>query len=254
MPEDKVVVQGGDALLVPLTPKVEEKPIETPKTETKPDQEVASIKSQLEALTKQLAQMKVESTRAIQSAKDKALSEVKRAKLSEDVLTQIKTRVQSVSPELAKDVELETLRAKAKGLESLSQEEEVKNSQEEFHKQFRANIEESLADLGLDVKTAQIDWADDAPNYIEAQKRILKSAAKIKKEQETASRGELQKQLEKQLKEAEVKLRKELGLDSVDTTPGGVGNSDDISFINKVASGVALTPDERKRAKKLLST
>lgn len=224
--------------------------VEAPKAA--PTEDLASVKAQIEALTKQITELKISSTREIQSAKDRALAELKKSKSAESALTAIRNRVVSTNPDLAKDVELEMLRAEAQRVRDLEGTSEAAQRQEAFRAKFKADLEEALADMGLDPKDSKIDWAEDAEDYSAAQKRILKSAAKIKKEQEVASKAELQKQAEVQLKETVAKLRKELGLDSVDTSLGGAGASDDAALIKKVDSGEPLTKEERARARKIL--
>jgi hypothetical protein len=108
-----------------------------------------------------------------------------------------------------------------------------------------AGINESLQEMGVPLDHKDLDWGEGSKTYAELQKRILKSAAKIKKSQDADV---------KKLQDENAKLKRQLAgeVDSVETSIG-VGVS-----LNGIPSNMAafkkwykgLTPAEAKAKEK----
>jgi len=163
------------------------------------------------------------SKREIQSTKDKAKAEVesalRKARLAETVQEATMRQVRASDPDAYTSIELARYKAQEEAAKTLELEEVSRRQFEEFQSQFTGSLREIVTDMGIDPTDSRIDWATDAPNYLEANKRVMKSAAKIKKDKET----EWQKEQDEKFKAAEKKLRIDLGLDSVDTS-ASLGN------------------------------
>jgi hypothetical protein len=86
--------------------------------------------------------------------------------------------------------------------------------------------------MEIDPSDARIDWATDATNYVERQKRILKSAAKIAKERQTKVQEELSKKLSDDIT---ARVKKDLGVDSVDTSTPPTATSTQVFKESEIA-------------------
>jgi hypothetical protein len=167
--------------------------------------------------------------REIQSIKDKARAEVesqaRKAQLAEATLNQVRGKLKDADPAFAEQLEVEELRTRDRHYRSMEQEQVAYQQQAQFDQQFKQNLSQFVTGMGVDPNDKRVDWGDDASNYLDKQNRILASVAKIQQE-------ESQKALEmtsKEFKALEKKLRKDLGLDSVDTSnpAGGSGINKD---------------------------
>ena len=209
-----------------------------------------------EATQKVLTQAKEQGRRELQSAQDQNKAErikaERRAKIMENTLESAQKRLAQVDPDAAKELELTTYREQAKGATVVEQEEQQKAAQEAFHTQFTTGLTQFISSLGLDPTDQRIDWAPTAPNYLEAQKRVLDSVAKIQKEklQTVAS-------LEKELKDLKAKANqtnKDNNSVSTSTSQGVVAGSD-AEFIAKFASGdLPVTKANMDRYNKIKAT
>jgi len=206
-----------------------------------------------EATMKAVGQAKEAGRRELQGQQDRNRAEVesanRRAKFAEDTLKTTRTRLSESDPDTAKEMELEEYRAREKGRQTQEQVEAQQRQQVEFHSQFQSNLTQFITSLGVDPKDGRIDWGDDAPNYLEAQRRVLESATKIQKENiQTEKEG-----LEKRLKDLEAKVNEEAN--SVETTSGGVVAGSDTEFIKKFASGeLPYTKGNKARYEKIQNT
>lgn len=192
--------------------------------------------------------------REIQSAKDRATAEVqtalRRATVAERTLSSAHTVVQGLDPDVARAMELAELRAKEDGRQAMEQEEAATRQQLEFHQQFQSNLTQFVTGLGIDPADKRIDWAGDAPNYLNAQQRVLDSVSKIQKENIQT----MQSSLEKRLKEVEGKVQQVSNeANSVNTaTSGGVVTGSDEEFIKNFASGdIPMTKTNLDRYNKI---
>ena len=233
----------------PVEP-VSVKPV-TPSPEESLNQKIS------EAVSKAIAIETEKSKRELQSVKDKGVAEVqaaqRRAKFAENTMERTRTHLQSLDPETAKEMELAELRAKEQSRLTLEQEDTLSRQQVEFHQQFQSNLTQFITGLGVDPVDKRIDWAGDAPNYLEAQRRVLDSVAKIQKENIKASEASI----DLKIKEAEKRIKKSLGaeedVNSV-STQGSSGVSSegipiDMGAFRKWVAELPQAEYEKKAAK-----
>ncbi len=185
-----------------------------------PTQEEVLSKKIEEAVAKALASETEKSRREIQSTKDKAIAEVqlaeRRRMLAERTMEATQKQIQTLDPETAKEFELARLRAESQGRLSLEQEEVARQSRMDFDSQFNGSLVQFIQNMGVDPTNPSIDWAKDATStgdYLTAQRRVLDSVAKIQKE----NAKNLEMSIEARVKEVEKKVRKDLGIDEVNS-------------------------------------
>lgn len=211
--DDNAVQPKGD--VTPVTPSTE---AETPTPEpTQPQPLTEDVLKQRidEALSKSLGEYTEKAKREIQGVKDKSRKEIealaRRANVAE-------TTLQGIIPELDEEtrnkLELQRLRGTVAQHQTREQEEETKRQYDEFHQTFETQMAEFITETGIDPTDKRIDWAKDAKDAFEMQKRIHSSVTKIMKEEKKAT----DEKRSQDLKDLETKLRKDLGLDSVDTS------------------------------------
>jgi len=88
-----------------------------------------------------------------------------------------------------------------------------------FNQKFDEQMGQFITNMGIDVNDKRLDKGADAKDYWEKQQRILASVSKIQKE----NQKDAEEKLTQQQKDFEAKIRKDLGLDTEDTsTPTGV--------------------------------
>ena len=250
MTTDNTVVQLGT-----VPPEGTVPPAVATPPEPSPEEKIAALIER--KVTEAIAVAIEPAKREIQSVKDKATREVadaqRRARASEGTLTAVYSHLKTVDPEVAKELELAELRAKEQGRLTMEQEEVMTKQQLEFHQQFHSNLTQFITGLGVDPADKRIDWAGNAPNYLEAQQRVLDSVAKIQKETiQTTQSG-----WEKRLKDLEDKVKQaNVEANTVDTTtsPGVVAGSD-AEFLRRFASGdIPLTKENVDRYNKIQSS
>jgi len=197
------------------------------------------------------------SRREIQSVKDKARAEVesalRRAHAAEYTMGATRTQLQSLDPDVAKEMELTEFRVKEQNRAIAEQEEQSRRVQTEHHQQFFTGLANYITGLGIDIQDQRIDWAQNASNYYEAQNRVLDSVAKIQKGNTQTTQGGL----EKRLKDLEAKLAQAgIEANSVDTTTSpGVVTSSDTEFVKKFGSGdLPMTKENVDRYNKIQNT
>ena len=177
----------------------------------------------------------------------------RRAKLAEGTLGAARSHLQSTDPELAKEMELAELRAERAGRTTVEQEETMARQQAEFHQGFIDRQTQFITDLGIDPKDERIDWAGDAPNYLDAMERIQRSVSKIQKDSvqtQIAAQTARLKELEARVNQVNVEAN------SVETTTSqGVVAGSDAEFVKKFASEeLPLTKANIERYSKILNT
>ena len=168
-----------------------------------------------EAVGKALGEQTEKAKREIQSVKDKSKTEIealiRRASVAE-------TTLQGIVPELDEEtrtkLELQQLRGTVAQHQTREQQEEAKRQYDEFHQTFNAQMTEFITDAGIDPADKRIDWGKDARDPMEMQHKIHTSVTKILKENKKTE----DEKRSQDLKDLEAKLRKDLGLDSVDTS------------------------------------
>lgn len=164
-----------------------------------------------------IAPVKEATKREIQSVKDKAKTEVekaiRKAELAENTLNQARARLRETNPEVVAELEAAELKETVRHYQSRDAEEQTQQQLAQFDQTFKTNVNQFVTELGLDPSDKRIDWGDDAKDYLDKQSRILKSVTAIQKA-ETKKADEKRTQ---EVKDIEARLRKDLGLDSVDT-------------------------------------
>jgi len=224
---------------------VEETPSPQPLTEERVQQMI------LEATTK----AKDVGRREMQGIKDAEIARIQRAVRQDSAADAIKASLQNFDPEqgnINQTVELAELRYRDQSRLQVEAEEKQRQQQEVFVNQLKEQLTQEAKDLGVDPNDSRIDWAEDATDFITGRNRWSKSVSSIVGE----NRVKEKEALTNQFKELEANLRKDLGLDSVDTTNKGgfgVANNSDEAFIKEVADGSVdiRTKVNYDRAKKL---
>lgn len=169
-----------------------------------------------EDVQRMIAEQTETAKREIQSAKDKATAEVAAARggqrFAEDTLAGYQTGLGTLDPEQA---ELIRLRAESTAHKRGDAAEAQRQQLATFDKSFTANMSQFITSAGLDSNDKRIDWAEDVSgDYLAKQQRILASVTKAQKEDaKTADDKRSQ-----EFKDMEDRLRKDLGIDSVDTS------------------------------------
>lgn len=216
---------------------------------TPPEAEVQPL---TEARIKEIiAQATEEGKREIQSVKDKARAEIEaalgRATLAEDTLAGFETGLKEIDPDAT---ELAKYKARDRAHQAREAQERQRQQGATFRKAFYESETQSIIDFGVDPNDKRIDWGEDAPDPIVARRRISASVALIHKE---TAKGAEDKLTQRQ-QEFEAKTRKDLGLDSVDTSASvGVGGSD-AEFQRDFASGkLPYTKANAERANKIMN-
>lgn len=92
------------------------------------------------------------------------------------------------------------------------QEEVQKEQLEKFTEDFETNSRELIEQFGIDPKDERIDWGEDSSDFLQRQKRILSSVAKINAGNQSA----FKEKLEERLEDMNRQNRKDQGLDSAD--------------------------------------
>lgn len=191
-----------------------------------------------------------EAKREIQSVKDKARAEVEaaqgRAGLAEDTLAGLEKEgiVDSETTELNR------LRARDKHYQTREAQAYQRQQMEVFAKNFRANMNQFITEMGVDPDDKRIDWGDDVRDYLSKQQRILASVGKIGKE----TKEGFEKRVKQEAEDKVARDRKEAGIDSVDTSASlGAGGSD-AEFQRKFGAGeLPYSKENVERSKKIMN-
>lgn len=210
MPKDDKSVQP-DAVPVEGTESPE---VETPEVETPPQPQ--PLTAEQEARIQQIISEQTESARReIQSAKDRGKAEVvaaqRRAGLAEGTLAGYDRGLGQLDPEQA---ELIRLRAKDTGRLQADAMDAQRREGEVFYQQFRDSATRFVTTMGVDPNDKRIDWGQDAQNAWDAKARIEASVATILAD----DRKVADDKRSQESKDLEARLRKDLGIDSVDTS------------------------------------
>ncbi len=205
------------------------------------------------SIEEQIAKVMGEQTdiiaRKIQSAGDKAVARIQKeadstARMTEDAIAALDATT-GEEAEVAKPKRQDQYRSQ---LEARRQQEAaVKKTVDAFE----SNIRQHITDLGIDPDDKGIEWGDsDNLSLTDRQGKILASVSKIQKENAKLA-DDKRKQ---EFTDLEAKLRKDLGLDTVDTTTSaGVGSTSDADFLTKFGTGeIPFTKENKARAEKLM--
>jgi hypothetical protein len=203
-------------------------------------------------ISEAIASATEKATREIQSVKDKSKAEIERAqneaKLHRETFSTFKSTLGELEPEVANKLELAELKAKDRAFQSAQQSEQVAKQQQETLEKFNSNMTQFITESGLDPTDKRVDWGSDAQTLLDKQAKILASVAKIHKANAKDS-SEKQSQL---IKDEIAKVRKELNLDSVDTSNSvGIGSSSKADLNKKYANGDISYKEYGEALKKL---
>jgi len=201
-----------------------------PVTDAAPATQPLTQESVAQMVQAELAKATESAKREIQSIKDKARAEVdqhlRKSQLAEATLNQVRSKLKDADPAFAEQLEVEELRVRDRAYRSQEQEQATYQQQAQFDQQFKQNLSQFVSGLGVNPEDKRVDWGEDAANYLDKQNRILASVVKIQQEESKAATTKRSQEF----KEMEMKLRKDLGLDSVDTSnPATRGVSKDES-------------------------
>ncbi len=221
------------------------------KTEVKQVSPEDVIAQKISEATKSYTEMVEASKRELQSLKDKHKLELSRAQgeanLHKETFSAFKSNLGEIDPEMSKNLELAEYKAKDRATAIESQREQTNKQQQETIDRFNSNMTQFITDSGLDPNDKRVDWGTEAQTLLEKQQKILASVAKIHK----ANAKDSEEKQSKTLKEEIAKVRKELGLDSVDTSnpTGTTGNQ---VWLEKWGNGeIEATPQNLKKAMEL---
>ena len=186
--------------------------------------------------------------RDMQGKKDAEISRLQRRFQTQDQ-TYANLDTQDLDPEVRQTLQNARTQAQLQYYQ-MQEAENVKVQQTSaFDKSFHDSMSQAITSMGLDPNSKEIDWADDTgPDYLEKQKRILSSVSKIqaneKKESEARS--------DQKLKDEIASIRKELNLDTVETSDATSTGGD---FKKKWASGeLPPTKENLKKAREMMGT
>jgi hypothetical protein len=180
-----------------------------------------------EEIQKALKPMLETSRREIQSIKDKSKAEIeaaqRRARNVEQTLGAVNTRLYTLDPETAKELELTRFRAEANARTQEEQEQAAIKSQADFITSFSETNKQFVTDLGIDPNNPEIDWGADAATPLDALKRIQTSVAKIQKKDKENLKLTMSQQIQAEVAKALAKASgtEALEANSVDTAMSG---------------------------------
>ena len=216
---------------------------EQPLTEERVQQLIA------EATATAVATAKEAGRRELQSEQSRNKNAERRTRLVEAENKSYKASLSGLDEETQKDVELARLREQDKHYQSTAQEDEQRRQQDAYYQQMNQSLIDEVKSWGVDLEDKRIDYASDAPDYFAGRKRFIDSLQKIVGE----NRKKTEEKQGEDFKNLESKLRKDLGLDSVDTTAGGGGGGDsDADFKKGIGDGsLPLNKANMERARKM---
>lgn len=202
-----------------------------------------------EATARAVAEAKEIGRRELQSEQDRNKAIEKRARLAETRATAYETSFGNLDEETRSQVELARYRKQEELNQTTAQEESRRAEEEAYFKAMNQSLLDEVATFGIDPDDKRIDYASDAPDYFTGRKRFTESIQKVLGENKKAA----EEKMSNDFKELESKLRKELNLDSVDTTAGGgSGGDSDADFKKGIGDGsIPLNKTNYERAKKL---
>ncbi len=240
---------------VPVEQPPVETPEETPATPAEQGEQLATLTEGrvqqmiAEATSKAVAEAKELGRRELQSQQQVNRNAEKRAGLAEGKVNAYETSFNSLDEDTKKDLELARLREQDKYYQSTAQEEAQKQQTDAFYQRMNEGVLNHLDSLGIERGDKRLDWGAGSQDYIEARSKLDASVSKIMTENKKVTEDKMKDDF----KTLESSLRKELNLDSVDTTAGGGGGDDsDTEFKRAWGSGeLKSTKANFERAKKI---
>ncbi len=178
-----------------------------------------------EAIQKMIADETEKVRRSIQSEKDKAIAEVERR--ADRRIREAETErltVESSLGELDEDtktrIELAKYRARERTSQDSNREEQARQSVLKAYDDFNTNMTQYITDLGIDPN--KIELGDSTETLLVKQRRVLAQIGKVQKEATKAEKESLKKTVTDEI----AKARRELGLDSVDSSVSAVNSAE----------------------------
>ena len=202
-----------------------------------------------EATSKGVTEAKEAGRRELQGEQDRNRNVEKRARLAESRVKSYESSVSGLDEETQKDIELARYREQDKYDQSTAQDDEKSQQDADFWGRVNQQVLANLESLGIPRDDKRLDWGEGSRDLPEARGRLDASVAKIITEEKKVAET---KQAD-DFKNLESKLRKDLGLDSVDTTAGGGSVSDsDADFKKGIGDGsLPLNKVNMARVRKL---
>lgn len=195
----------------------------------------AQIRALIDSKAAEIAAKAVEKgKREMQSIKDAEMRRMQRdyerkLRLANSTAESLQSTVRGYSPEQGGDIqtaaELAKLRAESEFHRSYEEEERQRQSQEQYAQQLATSLKATLKQFGIAEDDKRIDWGDGATDYLAGRSRFDASVAAILAEKQKTEASNLEKSLKATLQAEILKMRKDAGLESVDTghATGSVG-------------------------------
>ncbi len=225
--------------------------------EVKPEdkKEEPKVEPQPQPLTEERLQqiLAQDRERTRQSSRDIVKSEIeeanRRVKRAEADTLAYKSSFDNLDEDAKKDAELNLLRSQGKQYQSFMQEEDSRRRADSYRQTLQTSLVENVKALGIDPDNKDIDWAENETDFLTGRSKFDASVAKILKEE----KGVTEKKMTDDFKVLEAGLRKDLGLDKVDTTTTASGSDSDAEFMSKFGKGdVPYSKESKERAEKLM--
>jgi len=241
MLEDIVDVQIPEPVEVTTgEPKGETPKVDQPLTEEKVSQ---MLDAKAEELKRHYQSVADRGIRAAQKGEGIAKRKAAIAESQVNTFNQIAAS----NPQLAAQVKNAMTAAQAQAFKERENLDMAEQAKQDFFDKMAALPEK----FGIDPNDKRLDLANDAEDSIVATDRIMTSISTIIAED--AKKADARRSQE--LKDFEVRLRKDLGVDSADTTaPSGAGTSSDAEFLTKFGEGdLPYTKENVDRANKIMN-
>ncbi|KKN72899.1 hypothetical protein LCGC14_0406030 [marine sediment metagenome] len=250
--QPEAVLPEGKDVLPEVKPEV--KPEGEPKEQPFNEEQEARIQQMVAQATDEATKQAVEAgRRQLQSEQDRNINTEKRARFAESKANAYETSFKGLDEETQKDIELARYREQDKYFQSTAQEDAQKQQDADFWGRINTQVLTNLDNLGIPRDDKRLDWGEGSRDLPEARARLDASVAKIISEEKKVAETDMEKRLTAKIEEQNLRNRKELNLDLVDTTAGG-GSGDDSDAEFKRAWGSGELPNTQvnmKRARKL---
>jgi hypothetical protein len=209
-----------------------------------PEKQMAEIEARSKAA---IEKVQADAQRAVREATERINAVTgyheRRYKSLESALRTAQGKLQELDPGAGDAIRLAQYETEAQIRAQQDTESMTQRQQQEHFASVMSDLQTFVAENGIDVKDARLDWGDGAKTYPELYRRVQVSVAKINKE----NVSKIQAELDAKLKEAEQRIKKELGFDSVDTTsPGGASGEQDYKRLMKAFADNPHDPQIQK--------
>ncbi len=182
--------------------------------------------------------------REMQSTKDAEIRRLqresdRRIRLAESTAESIKTTLTGVDAETGGDIRqrarLAELETKEKFRTSDDLEEQQRQAQERYAQQLSDSLTVTLDKFGIERNDKRIDWGEGATDYLAGRSRFDASVAKILDDKRKEQEQSVEQKINARVAALEQKLRREAGLDTVDTSlPTGSSKGLTVEAVQKM--------------------